>query len=181
MTAKGKKKYIGGRVVNDPTLNVRELTAAEARRQDDLRNASEAGLRREMQLRSEFDKEYRRLEASRVDEIHASDQRTIAEGGVAAEARANALANTLATTAEQSRSQVAATAAAANIALKAETDPLRKDLAEIRQFQWGSEGGKRTTGDARLWITLGVSVLVGLSGSLIGLAGLAVAVYVARP
>jgi hypothetical protein len=164
-----------GQAVIDPTKNVLDLVAARDQRQDDLRKAESRHVREIIKLRAEHAKELRYLETERVDRIRAVDVAAVATQAAAAENRATTLAG-----------QVASAATAQTIALKAETDPIRKDITELRQSQWEIAGGKQQTVEKRasganwgLWVGVGAAVLFGLSTAFIGVVGLAVALYVA--
>lgn len=107
----------GGPVV-DPTENVIALTKAEARRQDDLRNATNElakarldSLKEIGELRAFHAKEIRELESDRLDKIRQVDVLAGSTASDQAQDAIKTLAATTAANAETLRSLVASTAA----------------------------------------------------------------------
>jgi len=91
-----------GNPVIDPTENVKALTEAEARRQDDLRKASdkynEAEIRHSKELnalRSIYEEKLNIAEAKRIDAIRAVDVNAVAIASKEASAAASVLADSL--------------------------------------------------------------------------------------
>lgn len=189
-TSLGPGVDAAGRPVVDPSRNVLDKVDSEVRRIDDLREQAENHVREMMELRDVHFERLRVAEAARIDAIRGVDQGTVAATAVVQATQVSTVAATLATTAEAMRSQVAATATANALALRSETDPLRKDIADLRQVQYETAGGKQqtatelTTSTARsgswgLWVGIAVAVVLGGISSFVGFIGLVVAVYVA--
>lgn len=123
-----------GNPVIDPTANVLQLVQAAIARLDDLR---EVGLRHVNEIsagRGEYEQKLREAEAGRIDAIRAVDVQAVQR---AADVQA-AQAATLAT-------QVTDTAAAFALALDAALVPIKKDIADLRQVQYETAGGKAQT------------------------------------
>lgn len=186
-----------GRTVIDPTDNVRallvfaadrqdSLRTAEARYQNALRMAESSHVREVIAIRVEHSSELRRAESERLNAIREVDVRAVAANTAVAETRAGTLAAQVATSAETLRGQVAAAATAQTVALKAETDPFRKDIAELRQVQYETAGGKQqvvegraTGGSIGLWIGLavaGVSLVIGFGSLILGVAAILITI-----
>jgi hypothetical protein len=135
--------------VIDPTKNVLDLVAADAKRQDDLR-ALDSSWRDKFNARDrEHAKEIRQAESARIDAIRAVDVENVRQRAVEAEQRASTLANT-----------VAATATAFDAKLVTELDPLKKDIADLRRAQYEALGGKAQGLDTRSVLAAIVAVLV---------------------
>ena len=106
-----------GQPVIDPTENVKALTEAEARRQDDLRNAHGILMSAEinhlkdiMALRAEYSKELALKESGRVDAIRQVDQLNVSTAAAVSAAAISTLASTTMSTAETLRNSVVASA-----------------------------------------------------------------------
>jgi hypothetical protein len=173
----------------DPTKNVRAVVKAEAKRQDQLRDMEHKALRRELasavkSIRREVNdfrlylKELARAETKRINAIRKVDVGAVAVANTAAENRATTLAG-----------QVNAAKDAQVVSMKAETDPIRKDIGDLRQSQWTIAGGKDevregvVSGQAAshntgMWIAIGVSVLAFASTSFLSLISIAVILYI---
>ena len=172
----------------DPTRNVRHTIKASEKRQDDLRGMAHKALRNEVKLEvrslhgeikdfKHFIKKTNKSETGRIDAIRAVDQGNVALANSAAELRASTLAT-----------QVTDTAVAANLALKAETDPIRKSVDDLRQSQWTIAGGTRQekeqtseghtkTANIGLWIGIAAAILFGLGGLFFNMIMFALALY----
>lgn len=163
-----------GQTVQDPTKNVMKIVKEAVRRQDDLRKTQFKSIRREIHLEVQqfhreltdfksYMKKINRTETKRINAIRKVDTDNVALANTAAENRATTLA-----------SQQVNQATASNIALKAETDPIRKDITDLRQSQWTLAGGKEqvteTKTDSRaksnnwgVWVGIGVAAVMGVA------------------
>ena len=176
-----------GQTVVDPTKNVLDLVRAESRRQDDLRSLEFKAIRNEIKislnaLRRELRdfKDYLEkigiAESKRIDAIRAVDIGNVATARVEAETRASTLAG-----------QVSTVKDAQMAALKTETDPLRKDIGDLRQSQWTLAGGREQIVETRdknnnwaIWVGVGVAILgIVVSGFLVT-AGIVVTYLISR-
>jgi len=193
MTMPGSGTDAQGRVIVDPTLNVIALHEAGMQRQDDLRKLEVKRFREHVHmesriasLRADHNRELRKAEAARLDAIRGVDQAAVMASASAAETRAATLAAQVALSADAMRTQVAATAQAAQENLTRALDPIQKDIGELRQVQYTTAGSKaesvetKTESHARIsnvgmWIGLAVTVVLGFSATIISLAGIAVA------
>jgi len=182
-----------GRVVIDPTLNVIALHEAGMQRQDDLRKSENRRIRERVHmeariagLRAEHSKEIRKAEAARLDAIRGVDQAAVTASASAAETRAATLAAQVANSADAMRTQVAATAQAAQENLTRALDPIQKDIGELRQVQYTTAGSKAEVAETRtetharvsnvgMWIGLAVAIVVGFSTLILSTAAIAVA------
>jgi hypothetical protein len=149
----------GGAVV-DPTQNVLDLVDAAVRRLDDLRAVTLDALRREAEMRADYEGRLRTAETARIDAIRAVDVGAVNRAAEVSAAQALTLATQVATSAETLRTQVAAAATASNVALAAALEPIQKDIADLRRVQYETAGGKDRTADTRLNIG---AILGGLS------------------
>jgi hypothetical protein len=161
--------------VIDPTANVLLLVEAAVRRQDDLRMMEASHMREVMEMRALHTKEMRAAEAKRIDAIRAVDVGAVATANQAAETRAATLAG-----------QVAAAKDAQLVALKAETDPIRKDIGDLRQSQWTIAGGRdqvtetrAASGNWAVWLGLGVAVFAFLVSGFLSTMAIGVTIYIA--
>lgn len=179
-----------GQAVIDPTSNVKALAAADSKRQDDLRGQSEFWLLREMALRATHDQEFRALESAhakevrekndaRLDAVRNVDVQTSQQQAQDADTRAATLAKTVTDSAEAMRTQVIQSQLAATSYVDTQIQPLKHDLAEVRQWQFEQQGSRAATVEtkttsAQAWVVIGViaAVLFGAFGSLIALGSL---------
>lgn len=182
-----------GRVVIDPTLNVIALHEAGMQRQDDLRKSENKRIRDRVHmearisiLRAEHSKEIRKSESARLDAIRGVDQAAVMASASAAETRAATLAAQVALSADAMRTQVAATAQAAQENLTRALDPIQKDIGELRQVQYTTAGSKAEVAETKIesharvsnvgmWIGLAVAVLVGFATTVLSATAIAVA------
>ena len=192
----------------DPTENVMNLVESETRRTDDLRamaielnrvmhdserrhahtaakrTRAEAVQTRELlSLEVKHAEDLRLAEQKRIDAIRAVDAAAVQTAAVAAENRAGTLAQQVATAADTLRTVVAAAAQQADTALKAETDPIKKDVVDLRRYQYEGVGQKTQVTETRagsthvgMWIGIGVATFAALGT--IGASWLATAVAV---
>lgn len=158
-----------GQAVIDPTKNVLGLVAAETRRQDDLRRTSEQSMRREAKLREAHAHELRAAESARIDAIRAVDAQTSLNQ-----------AKVTVDTAEALRSRVDAAATATAGALVIALDPIRKDIADLRQSQYEGVGAKTQSTEtgitARVWVGIVIAIGSVLSTAILGAAAILVTV-----
>jgi len=193
VTTPGPATDVQGRIVIDPTLNVIALHEAGMQRQDDLRKSENRRIRERVhmeariaELRAGHNRELRKAEAQRLDAIRGVDQAAVTADRLATETRAATLATQVALSAEAVRTQVAATAQAAQENLTRALDPMLKDIGELRQVQYTTAGGKaesvetKTESHARIsnvgmWIGLAVAVLVGFATTVLSATAIVVA------
>lgn len=182
----------------DPTANVKALHEAGMKRQDDLREAQDKytlveirHLHEDMVTRSEYFREIRELETSRLDAIRQVDQlhqsmaaNTQQEAILALERTTQASAETLRSMVENTAKSLAAQTAASmttidsrlaalekqsyeNTGKEKVSDPLlEKLIAQIESLkQSESVGAGRSSGMSQLWALIvgGVMMLLGLA------------------
>ena len=172
----------------DPTTNVRNYVKQAVSRQDDLRDNDHAALRREVKhnvksVRRELKdfkqhlKKLSKAETNRIDAIRQVDVGNVAVANTAAENRASTLAG-----------QVNAAKDAQGVALKAETDPIRKDISDLRQSQWTIAGGttqeKEAVGETRaksanwgVWVGIAAAVIFGLGSMFVSMVMVGITLY----
>jgi hypothetical protein len=177
----------GGPPPFDPSQNVLNLVEAGLKRQDDLRQQSEAHAKemRETARRYEDrldvkDQLIRQAETARIDAIRLVDVGASERAIQVQAAQQAALASTLAATAEASRAQVAAAAAAQVTSLEAALEPLRKDVRELRDTQARGQGGREQvteTREVRSETRQGQGLSMNALAALVGVLGLALALY----
>lgn len=149
----------GGPTV-DPTENVKDLSEAANKRQDDLRNGLEnlvklqvahirdmlnlqiANAKELAILRAEHAKEISDKESDRINAIRAVDVAAVSTAAQKAADQATVLANQLVTTAETLRSLVATTAAQQAETLQQTVSGLSSRLASLEQLGAQSRGEK---------------------------------------
>src|SRR5688500_1592872 len=127
-----------GDAVVDPTANVIGIVQAEARRQDQLRDAEARRVNEVTLLRAYYDGMLREAEAKRIDAIRAVD--VAAAQRVAEDARATAA--TLA-------AQVTSVAQAFENTLRTALDPMRTAIDDLRRTQYVDQGGKQQVVEQR--------------------------------
>lgn len=172
----------------DPSTNVKEILKQAVKRQDDLRRVEHNSLRTDVNLEVKgihheikdfklFIEKINKAETKRINAIRAVDVGNVALTNTAAENRATTLAK-----------QVADTALAQVISLKAETDPIRKSIDDLRQSQWtiagGTAQGREESGESRaksanwgLWVGVAVAVLFGMGGLFVNMVMFGLALY----
>lgn len=143
----------GGPVV-DPTANVRDLSEASNRRQDDLREANNKYieseirslrleskyLRRESQLRAEHQKEKELLESSRLNAIRTVDQQAVTTAADRTLAAVQTLAATQNASAEVLRSALTATAATIATQLQTTVQGLSERITGLERSSYEGKG-----------------------------------------
>ena len=185
-----------GRVVLDPTNNVRELlddASSHSReilrlhteRSDDLRKLSDEHVKEILDIRTHFTERLANAEAARLDAILSSVSDTAQLTAAAAETRASTLANTVTLSADAMRAQVATTAQASNETLDRRFGPIQASIEEIRKFQFETQGGRTQTHDDReksgnygLWVGIAIAAFVGVNGLLLTAVGIAVTIVI---
>jgi hypothetical protein len=166
-----------GTPVIDPTQNVLDLVNAAIKRQDDLREAESRHMREITQLRAEYTAQLRAAETARIDAIRAVDVGAVNRAAEVSAQQATTLAAQVATSAETLRTQVAAAAAAATVALSAALEPIQKDIQDLRKAQYEAQGVKAQTGETRLNVG---AILGGISILLVLIFGVIGAYYASR-
>lgn len=141
-----------GRPVIDPTQNVLQLVEAAIKRQDDLRDAEARHVREIADLRELHAERMRIAEADRINAIRQVDVNAVQRAAEVADNRATTLAGQVSTAAEAMRA-----------ALAAALEPIQKDIADLRQAQYLTAGGKTQIvetqakgASAGLWIGVAV-------------------------
>lgn len=177
-----------GLPVIDPTANVMALVEAmeqrltgeihqRDKRQNDLRHAEHRRVLDLAKLRAKYEWRIQQSESRRIDAIRDVDQDRLTIQGATNAQAALALAAQVAQTAEAQRSQVANLAVTVATSLSTTIDPIRKDIADLRQVQYENVGGKAAVveqkSDNMTWIMAGIAFLtlliafVGTAGALI--------------
>lgn len=166
-----------GRTAIDPTQNVLDLVAAEARRQDDLREAEARRLDGNAALRAYYDELLRQAESRRIDANRSADVAVVTRAVEVSAQSAAALATSVTASADAMRAQVSATATAASTALTNVIGPLAQDIADLRKTQSEQRGEKSAEGEQQTNRVDTRTLVLGLLG--LGIAALAVIVPVA--
>jgi hypothetical protein len=148
----------------DPTKNVETLVEASTQRQDDLREAGISALRREMELRADYEDKLRSAESGRIDAIRSVDVGNVAAAAQVAETRANTLAQQVITTADAFRSAMAAA-----------LEPIQKSIEDLRRAQYEAQGQKSQVSDTRL----NMNVIIGMAALVLSSIVVAIALYAA--
>jgi hypothetical protein len=151
-----------GNPVIDPTKNVLDLVEAAIRRQDDLRVLEARWLRREIEIRAQYDQRLREAESARIDAIRSVDVGAVQRAAEVQLAQATALATQQATMAETLRTQVAAAATASATSLGAALVPLQEAIADLRRAQYEAQGSKTGISD-------GMKMLLAIGGFVISM------------
>lgn len=138
MVAEREKNLEGGELSADPTENVKALSAAAHRRQDDLREAakelSDTKIAHQQEigdLRGRFQQELRKAESERLDSIRQVDREDVNKTAAQALSAIATLAAATTTTAETLRGQVATTAQAAATSLANSMGEVNKRLSAL--------------------------------------------------
>lgn len=146
--------------MHEHLVNVEHMRAAESKRIDEMldmrakhfdeqRIAEKSRIDEQMDMRERHSEEQRITEAKRLDAIRAVDAAAVQTAAVAAENRATTLAQQVATAADTLRTVVAAAAIQSDTALKAETDPIKKDVVDLRRYQYEGVGQKQQVVETR--------------------------------
>jgi len=147
------------------------------KRQNDLRHAEHRRVLDLAKLRAKYEWRIQQSESRRIDAIRDVDQDRLTIQGATNAQAALALAAQVAQTAEAQRSQVANLAVTVATSLSTTIDPIRKDIADLRQVQYENVGGKAAVveqkSDNMTWIMAGIAfftlliAFVGTAGALI--------------
>jgi len=165
--------------VLDPSQNVADLVEDAIKRLDDLRHAEHdanhtahkavraemrmhaaslrreakresKAIRRETNLRAEYEEKLSLAESERLDSIRGVDVAASAADRVVQETRATTLATAQNASAEALRGQVATTAAAQTIALDNKIAPVQKDISDLREVQYKQQGERAQAIESRV-------------------------------
>jgi hypothetical protein len=140
--------------VVDPTRNVLDLVRAETKRQDDLRELDGRWRDRLDKMQRVYARDQRRAESDRIDAILE-----------AAAVNVQRAADVQSGVAERLAGQVSGSAEVVRLALRAEVEPIQKDIADLRRVQYEGVGQKEKGLDARAVLAAAVSVIaLGLLG-----------------
>jgi hypothetical protein len=172
----------------DPTTNVLDLVKAAIERQDDLREAESRHRDGQVRMLSDQFHMLMRAEAGRIDAIRAVDVDAVQKASMASAAQAATLAAQVAQAAEAMRTQVAATAQAATIALGAALEPIIKDVAELRRAQYEAQGQKTQIvetqakgGSTSNWMGLAVAACIGFLSVIMAVTAIVISVLAHKP
>lgn len=155
----------------DPTENVKSDMAAEAKRQDGLREAEGRHVRELMARDREYSEKLRLIETARLDSIRLVDVGAVQRAAEVQAAQQQALA-----------AQVVATADAFRVSLAAALEPIQKDIRDLRDAQSRGVGGKEQVSETREVggaSRAGIGMMVGVIGGIVGVLGLILAFYLA--
>jgi hypothetical protein len=172
-----------GRPVVDPTKNVLDALDSAVHRLDDLRVQAEGHAHKFANLRAEYDEKLRRAESARIDAIRAVDVGAVNQAAEVARVAATSLAAAVQASAEALRTQVTAAATAATVALAAEIDPLKKDIADLRRTQYEQAGQKAQVTEGKTDQRQGSSQLtavIGVGVAIVSVLILAIGIYLAN-
>lgn len=147
--------------VVDPTANVLLLVEAAVKRIDDIAELRAKQESHIADLRADYDQKLRIKEAERIDAIRAVDVSNVQRA-----------ADVVATQAETLRKQVTDTATAFAVSLSAALQPILKDIADLRQVQYETAGGKAQTVETREVTSGHISTTGLIVASVIGFIGL---------
>jgi hypothetical protein len=150
----------------DPTKNVETLVETSDRRQDNLREAEVGALRREMELRAEYEDKLRKAESDRINAIRSVDVGNVAAAAQVAETRANTLAQQVITTADAFRAAMAAA-----------LEPIQKSIEDLRRAQYEAQGQKSQVSDTRLNMNVIIGAIALLFSAIVVVIGLYAALH----
>lgn len=145
-----------GNPVIDPTENVKALSEAANKRQDDLREFIKqlfdrelAALRRELETFSRHQRELDQAESARLDSIRQVDREDVAKTAVTSNTAIATLAKQTTDLATTLQRQVSDTAAAAEARSSAQYNDTQKRLQSI-ELQLSEGKGKQAVADPQL-------------------------------
>lgn len=167
-----------GRSVIDPTVNVLNVVAAAVARLDDIA-AIRAGYEANIDaIRDKHDQELRKAEAARIDAILKANQDQVQRSAEVQAQTAITLAQQVVNSAEALRVQVEQTRIQNATALTAEVDPLKKDIADLRQVQYETAGGKVQSKESAVDTRAATGLMIAggalASSFVLGVAGVAI-------
>lgn len=152
----------------DPTMNVLEHIRLHSLRQDDLREAESAYIRREMMLRADHARQLASAEKERLDAIRAIDAQSINLASSAVSQVQAAMDAKINLVAERSQQQLQGT-----------TTLLQERLLSIERNQYQGQGAKAQQVEGRdqnNWLVGAVvGGLVGAGGLVVGVVGIILA------
>lgn len=168
---------IHGVPVIDPTANVLETIKMAVQRQDDLRIQESSHVREILAIRAEFgeiiqgirsdfDGQFRALEANRINAIRAVDAQAITRAGEVAAVQATTLAAQVSAAAEAMRTQIANTQAQGEANLRTALEPLQVAITDLRRIQYEQQGQRVAQGetkDTSKWL---IGIVVGIVGAI---------------
>jgi uncharacterized protein YukE len=129
----------------DPTKNVEALVRAEAKRQDDLREAETRRVNEQMAMRAGFEDKLRDAEAKRIDAIRAVDVNAVAVASQRAADQATVLASQVTGSSETLRALVASTAAQVATSQQQIVNTLSARITTLEQAQYEGKGKQAFT------------------------------------
>jgi hypothetical protein len=154
----------------DPTNAVRRDIKAAVRRLDDLRKQDHQAIRSDVKREIKSLRRRLKSETKRINAIRKVDVEAVAVANTAAENRANTLAR-----------QVTDAKDAQQVALKAETDPIRSSIDALRQSQWTIAGGTDNRQISHqswgVWAGIIAAIVFGASTLLLMTITIAVTIY----
>jgi hypothetical protein len=171
--------------VIDPTENVKALSSAADKRQDDLRaldakigELRDAHLKEIMALRADYETQLRVAEAKRIDAIRLVDTTAVAVQNERAVATATTLAKTVqdsaqvlsvqvTKSADDLRNLVATTAAESGRSLQQQFGAVTTRLAALESNSVNSSGVGAGRSDVVGWIVAGLMMLIALAAVLV--------------
>ena len=162
----GRSVDARGKVAYDPSENVIALTKAEARRQDDLREAQDkyqdmvnTHVRELVNLRALFVRDMSIAESKRVDAIRQVDQANVSATAERALAAIQTLERTTASNAENIRTTLTTTATTIAAQWAQTVAEISKRVAALEQTSYASSG--KSAGMSASWgVLIGVATLV---------------------
>lgn len=174
MTNEGPATNRQNEPVIDPTLNVKEKVADAVARLDDMAELRARYDERITNLRADYEAKLQVKEAERIDAIRAVDVSNVQRA-----------ADVVAVQAETLRKQVTDTATAFAVSLSAALEPILKDIADLRQVQYETAGGKAQTVETRevsgshvSLLSIVIATVFGLTTLVLGVVSIALTVYV---
>ena len=167
----------GGAVV-DPTENVKDLSRADVRRQDDLRTANNKLVKAELrhlketaELRAAHTREMRESEAKRLDAIRQIDVAARTAEADRAIRAIDALATTTKNEADKIRGQLDTTAITLAKQTSEQFDGVNRRIAELERTSYKGEGtatgSKERSSSITAAIYLGIAIVSLILGSII--------------
>jgi hypothetical protein len=138
-----------GQPVIDPTKNVLDLVAAEAKRQDDLRRMSDNHFQQLFQLHRDHMRELRQAEKDRINAIREVDIGAVQRAAEAADTRATVLAGQVSASAETVRVQSAATVASITEGYMQAIRPLIDAVAKLQEQMFRQLGERAQVVETR--------------------------------
>ena len=167
-----------GRIVPDPTINVKAIVDAATQRQDDLREMVTSHLKEIMALEASHSAELRKAESERIDAIRAVDQGNVTRASEVAVAQATALNTQVQVSAEALRARVEAERITTAAALVAALEPIQRDVAVLREVQFRQQGEKAGTTETKTDRRASANTVIASCTALASAAGIIIAILV---